>query len=259
MLSRRALLAAPLFASPNVVAMQRCRTYGPGLENVMRRLFDGIGGLDRLVRGKSVALKVNRSTRPNHPTTDTRHWTHPRVIGMTIELLTRAGARHVRLVEAPPQPDEVLVSLAKLKESSTTGVSLSMNNLLGLHPRPAELHADLASLPRLVAERNAARPIQLALIEGVESVAGGEGPWVGTLRSCRPGVLLAGTNALATDTVATAVMGFDPQSRRGTAPFETCDNVLELAERHGVGTRDLNRIEVAGFSVADALFPFREA
>lgn len=259
MLSRRALLAAPLLAAPSTVAMQRCRTYGAGLENVMRRLFDGMGGLEKLVRGQNVALKVNRSVRPNHPTADTRHWVHPRVIAMTIELLERAGAGRVRLVEAPPEPDEIIVSLAKLKESSTTGVSLSMNNLLGFEPRPAELHADLASLPRLIAQRNAARPIQLALIEGVESVAGGEGPWVGSLRSCRPGVLIAGRNALSADAVATAVMGFDPQSRRGTAPFETCDNVLELAERHGVGTRDLNRIEVAGFSIADALFPFREA
>ena len=60
-------------------------------------------------------------------------------------------------------------------------------------------------------------------------------------------------------TAPAAVMGFDPMAGRGTAPFETCDNTLELAEQHGIGTRDLNRIEVAGFSITDALFSFRKA
>ena len=115
-------------------------------------------------------------------------------------------------------------------------------------------------IPRVVADLNAARPIDLAIIDGVESMAGGEGPWIkNNLRRCSPGVIIAGTNAVCTDAVAAAVMGFDPMAGRGTAPFETCDNTLELAEQHGIGTRDLNRIEVAGFSITDALFSFRKA
>jgi hypothetical protein len=44
---------------------------------------------------------------------------------------------------------------------------------------------------------------------------------------------------------------------RGKAPFETCDSTLRLAEEHGVGTRDLRRIEVIGTPIAQARFPFR--
>jgi hypothetical protein len=43
---------------------------------------------------------------------------------------------------------------------------------------------------------------------------------------------------------------------RGTPPFETCDNMLHLAEDVGLGTRDLKRIEVAGTPIIQARFDF---
>jgi hypothetical protein len=52
-------------------------------------------------------------------------------------------------------------------------------------------------------------------------------------------------------------MGFDPMADRGTAPFENCDSTLRLAESLGAGARDLNRIEIAGIPIRDAVFPFR--
>jgi hypothetical protein len=48
-------------------------------------------------------------------------------------------------------------------------------------------------------------------------------------------------------------------ARRGTTPFETCDNTLELAEKLGVGTRDLSRIEVIGERISEAVFDYRKA
>jgi hypothetical protein len=52
-------------------------------------------------------------------------------------------------------------------------------------------------------------------------------------------------------------MGFDPMADRGTAPFETADNMLRLAEHLGVGTRDLSRIEVAGPPIQKVRVDFR--
>jgi uncharacterized protein (DUF362 family) len=72
-----------------------------------------------------------------------------------------------------------------------------------------------------------------------------------------PGVLIAGSNCVTTDAVATAVMGYDPLADRGTIPFETCDSTLRLAESLGVGTRDLRRIEVLGTPISKALFDFK--
>ena len=114
-------------------------------------------------------------------------------------------------------------------------------------------------VPRIVADLVTARPIHLAIIDGVESVAGGEGPWIKGFRTVRPGLLVAGTNPVSTDAVSMALMGFDPMADRGTAPFEKCDSTLKLAEQSGVGTRDLRRIEVRGVPIDKARFNFRTA
>ena len=86
-------------------------------------------------------------------------------------------------------------------------------------------------------------------------MGGAEGPWGGG-EPCHPGVLLAGTNCVNTYAVGTAVMGYDPMAMGGTPPFYTCDNFLELAERAGLGSRDLGRIEVAGVPIARARYDF---
>ena len=191
---------------------------------------------------------------------------------------------------------DVFVSLAKLKNHATCGVTLAMKNCFGI--TPASIYGDDAGehepnenptssrgavchsgrrgpsksspqeidprssrdpgyrMPRIVADLAATRPIDLAIIDGIETVAGGEGPWIRGLRMVQPGVILAGTNAVTTDTVATAVMGYDPRAAKGTAPFVSCDNSLLLAEARGVGTTDLNNIDVRGASIPEARFSF---
>ena len=89
------------------------------------------------------------------------------------------------------------------------------------------------------------------------TMTAGEGPWTGKNKPVHPGVLVAGTNCVATDAVGTALMGFDPMADRGTAPFEKCDSTLKLAEQLGLGTRDLKRIEVVGTPIAEARVNFR--
>ncbi len=194
---------------------------------------------------------------------------------------------------------DVFVSIAKLKEHATAGVTLSMKNCFGITPctiygdgspvdepgltpkggRGITLHngrrqpskssvseKDPASprdpgyrVPRVVADLVAARPIHLAIIDGIETMAGGEGPWVRNSRRVSPGLLVAGKNCVSTDAVATALMGFDPMALRGAGPFEKCDSHLALAEQLGVGTRDLSRIEVAGMPVEKARLWFRRS
>jgi uncharacterized protein (DUF362 family) len=112
-------------------------------------------------------------------------------------------------------------------------------------------------VPRIVTDLVAARPVHLAIVDGIKTMTGGEGPWVrADLKPVAPGVLVAGLNPVSTDAVAMAVMGFDPMASRGTPPFESCDSTLELAEAAGLGTRDLKRIAVLGTPIAQAKFDF---
>jgi uncharacterized protein (DUF362 family) len=191
---------------------------------------------------------------------------------------------------------DVFVSIAKLKNHATCGVTLSLKNCFGCIPAsiygddagvdepnespttgrahtghqgkrqpsksaPQELHFGANHdpgyrVPHIVADLAAARPIHLAVIDGVESIAGGEGPWIRGVRVVKPGVLIAGLNPVCADAVATAVMGYNPRAARGTAPFQTCDNILTLAEAHGVGTTDLKAIEVRGVPIERALYRY---
>jgi len=325
-------------------------------------MFDQLGGLDGLVKNKTVAIKINLTGAPTYRldyyALEDTHYTHPHVIGAVVHLMGKAGARRIRLLESPwstadpveeyvlqanweprdilnaaPKVEfentnflgggkkysrltapfggyifpgfdlnhsyedcDVFVSLAKMKEHATAGITLSMKNCFGLTPatiygtgagkdepsidpkggrgmvhdgkrqpsKSAPQEKDPGSprqegyrVPRTVVDLVAARPIHLAIVEGVRTMTGGEGPWIReTLTMVEPGVIVAGTNAVTTDAVCMSVMGFDPMADRGTPPFETCDSTLKLAEDAGLGTRDLKRIEVVGVPIAEARFDF---
>ena len=349
-------------ASP--VAIGICPEYNRQVVDVLSTMFDQLGGLQKLVGGKTVAIKLNMTSVPkdklNDMPNEMTHWVHPQVIGALVSLLGKAGATRVRILESAPwgtkpledfmmaagwQPKDfasaatrvefentnflgsgktysrfmvpggglmyagydlnhsymdtdVFVSLAKLKEHRTAGVTLSMKNCFGITPctiysenapvdepsivpngfrgpmhtgsrvppKSAPPLVDATNskdpgyrVPRITADLVAARPIHLAVIDGIYSMTGGELPnqnksWIH--KPIHPGLLIAGMNCVSTDSVATAVMGFDPMADRGTPPFETCDSTLRLAEHLGVGSRDLSRIEVLGTPIAKARYKF---
>ncbi len=41
------------------VAVARCATYGPEVVSTLAGMFDQLGGLSRLVNGKTVSMKIN--------------------------------------------------------------------------------------------------------------------------------------------------------------------------------------------------------
>jgi uncharacterized protein (DUF362 family) len=369
-MTRRELLAlmatAPLVRAKEAptapVSIARSRSYDGDLTGTLSTMFDQLGGLGRIVKNKTVTIKVNLTGSPGlrfqGKPLGLTHYTHPKMAAATAYLLERSGARRVRFVEScwatsgpleeylldsgwnvrmlfgaagrvefvntnalgkakaysrftvpgggsifpgfdlnPAYHDtDVFMSMAKLKNHATCGVTLAMKNCFGI--TPASIYGDDAGvdepnetpaqgrgsvchagerqpsrsapqeinpassrhpgyrMPRIVADLASTRPIDIALIDGIETVTGGEGPWIRGLRSVQPGVIIAGTNAVTTDTVATAVMGYDPRAKKGSAPFVDCDNTLLLAEARGVGTADLKNIEVRGLPIREALFPF---
>lgn len=354
------LLASPAPTAP--VAVGTCKTYTPvELLPTLSRMFDQLGGLKRIVNGKTVAIKINLTGAPTYrvgylPLGDT-HYTNPQVITAAVHLIGKAGAKRVRIVESPwssaypleetlLQADfdprqiasaasnvefentnflgkgkkysrlvvpfggylypayelnhsysdcDVFVSMTKMKEHETTGITLSMKNCFGITPcsiygtsagiddpdenpkggrglihgghrqpskiAPAELNTTTPReggyrVPRAVVDLIAARPVNLQIVDGVKSLSGGEGPWAPGIAPVQPGLLVAGTNPVATDAVCMKLMGLDPMADRGTHPFETSDNMLRLAEEAGIGTRDLNRIEVIGARIKDVAFNY---
>lgn len=190
---------------------------------------------------------------------------------------------------------DTYVSLAKLKDHATNGVTLSGKNNFGNTPcslyggdcgpngneEPTEVRVDVLHkgttkapagvdaelhpesprdpgyrVPRVTADQMAIRPIDLAIIDGVQTVRGGEGPWVPGVEKMTPGLIVVGRNAVCTDAVAMAAMNYDPRAVRGSKPFQHGDNHLLLAEAAGLGSTDLNRIEVVGVPLSQARVNF---
>lgn len=121
---------------------------------------------------------------------------------------------------------------------------------------PSSPRDDGYRVPRIIADLTAARPVHLAILDGVKTMAGAQtpDPWC---TAVQPGVLMAGTNVVNTAAVAIAAMNYDPRAPKGTVPFERCDNKLLLAEQLGVGSADPSRIEVIGPSIREVMFDFR--
>ena len=61
-MARRAW-AAEAPAAP--VALARCDSYGAEVLPTLKKMFDQIGGLGRLVKGKTVAVKLNLTGNPD--------------------------------------------------------------------------------------------------------------------------------------------------------------------------------------------------
>lgn len=193
---------------------------------------------------------------------------------------------------------DVMVSLCKMKNHVTVGATLSLKNMFGVTPNSrygeeagredavagrGQLHCPSGELlklplpgfkgkhadypmdggyrvPRTIADICGARPVDLAIIDGITSIEGGEGYWceeVNPVRVKTPGVLVMGLNPVSTDAVGLAVMGYaDPRATKGTPPFNLSDNHILLAEQAGLGTADLKQIEILGQPLAQSICPF---
>jgi uncharacterized protein (DUF362 family) len=359
--------AAPSFAatlSPELranakVGIVSCKSYGPAVKPALKDCFDLIGGIQKLVRNKTVTVKLNLtgtnfSPYLGRPVGET-YMTHPDTVMALTALLVDAGAKRIRYVESTQsksslensleladwdvkalsamgnvqfentrnlgssksyahfkvpngglmfsaldlnksyEETDVMVSLAKLKNHVTAGVTLSMKNCFGLTPNTlyggqagsedatdgrGPLHSPIGydhiklpglkpnppykdpftRVPRIIVDVCTARPINLAIIDGITAMNHGEGPWTdqtGAIKMTKPGILIVGLNPVSTDAVATAVMGYDnPRAPKGVHPFDICDNHLLLAEEAGLGTADLTNIDVRGLSIAKARYPY---
>lgn len=175
-----------------------------------------------------------------------------------------------RLTEA-----DLFVSISKMKCHYNCGVTHTLKNLVGLVPcrfyrsdqahwHRSALHGaddDVARerLPKVIVDLARARPVQLSVIDGIKAAEGGEVPRGDSFGPVSPGVLVAGKDPVATDAVATAVMGFDPMAEYPAEPFLHGKNHLNLAQQRGLGTNRLAEIQVVGASIDSVRFSFRPA
>jgi uncharacterized protein (DUF362 family) len=157
---------------------------------------------------------------------------------------------------------DVCVSIPKMKHHYEAATTQSMKNHVGSVPLEfyqmpglsgyrSAIHQEGGEvsyhLPRTICDLNLARPVNLAVIDGVLNAVGGEGPWNPTFSPAQYHYLLAGKDPVATDSIATLIMGADPEAEQLVKPNgQLCDNHLFLAQQKGLGTNLLEEIELVG-------------
>ncbi len=201
-LAQPGILPAATTPPAKPVAIGKCPEYDDAqIVANLKAMFDQLGGLGKVVRNKTVTVKLNLTGSPGQRfegrPLGVTHYTHPKVIAATAHLMGEAGARRIRFVEsawafsgpledylldsgwnvrqlaasAPNvefentnnlgkskeyarfkvpgtpymfpaydlnrayQDTDVFVSMAKLKNHATCGVTLSMKNMFRHHPR----------------------------------------------------------------------------------------------------------------------------
>src|SRR5882724_5744740 len=102
------LAAAPLARAKEAptapVSIARSRAYDNDLTATLSTMFDQLGGLGRIVKNKTVTIKVNLTGSPGlrfqGKALGLTHYTHPKMAAATAYLLDRAGAKRIRFVES---------------------------------------------------------------------------------------------------------------------------------------------------------------
>src|SRR3984885_9853228 len=126
-------------APASQVAIVRCRDYAQYGQQ-LSKAFDQIGGLDKLVRGKTVGLKLNLTGNPkNWPLTpELPYRTNADTVAATVHLFARAGARRVRMIESFFPADQDLSLWARygldVNAINNLGVKVDWQNVQNLGP-----------------------------------------------------------------------------------------------------------------------------
>ena len=190
--------------------------------------------------------------------------------GSFVEISTGSGYFNYQslIMNQVLQEADVYVSIPKLKQHAEAGYTASLKNQVGavpqaqyetnsIHYRRQALHnptngSSASFLPGSICDLNAARPVHFAVIDGIKNARGGEGVWNANFVPFESHALLAGKDPVATDSIGAYLMGLDCQADKFPLPGDNgygdteCDNYLAHLNSKGVGTNQLNEINVVG-------------
>ncbi len=129
---------------------------------------------------------------------------------------------------------DAIISLPVIKTHDNEPATLGLKNMKGLMPdsEKKKFHSTYG-LFQAIADLNLLVKPNLTIVDGIFCREGLGYPYS---KEVEMDLILAGKDPVAVDTVTLLVMGFEPKQQKHAV----------LAEQHGIGTMDMNRIEVLG-------------
>lgn len=136
---------------------------------------------------------------------------------------------------------KTLVSVAWLRTHGYTTISLCMKNLMGLIVPPSQRGTMHEPFPERITDLVGVVRPHLCVIDGTTALDEGV-----SRTPIQFGLTVAGWDPVAVDAVGTAVMGFEPMQITH----------IWLADQRGLGTADLDGIDVVGVPIEDVVRRF---
>ncbi len=139
---------------------------------------------------------------------------------------------------------DLVINMPIFKTHNLTMITIAIKNMFGslVLTNKTTMHANFpmpADFAELLVDVFSASKPALTIVDGITAIEG-NGPGAGG-KLVNLGILMAGTDPVAIDTVCTAIMGFDQSAVLTT----------QAAARRGLGTNNLAEIEVKGVSLKE--------
>lgn len=125
---------------------------------------------------------------------------------VSVPVLNGLVAKEIKVSKTVAEAD-FLINVPVIKTHVATGVTLGLKNLKGTVPAAEKKRSHFLGVNKFVVDINSVVHTDLCLLDGTVGLEG-DGPTAGT--PVNLGLLLAGTDVVATDRVAAQLMGFDP-------------------------------------------------
>ena len=138
--------------------------------------------------------------------------------------------------------ESTIISVPKLKLHRIAGVSLSIKNMMGAMKPKGSMHTHLNSN---IADLASIITPKISVIDGIIAGEGHESSG----NPVEMNLVIVGTDPVAVDSVGAAVMMMPPEDVKH----------LRLAEKKGLGTNNLNKIEILGEPIEKVRRKFRRA
>jgi uncharacterized protein (DUF362 family) len=134
-------------------------------------------------------------------------WLNLRHVKERVKLKVPSGEALKSITVPRLVTESAVISAAKLKTHMETGVTLGMKNMFGLLPDKFKGKYHLKGISKVVVDINTVLKPAITVIDGFVGMEG-QGPVDGT--PVQMDLIIAGTDAVATDATACRIMGINP-------------------------------------------------
>jgi uncharacterized protein (DUF362 family) len=138
--------------------------------------------------------------------------------------------------------DSAIISAAKLKTHTETGVTFGMKNMFGLLPDKFKGKYHLRGMSKVIVDINTVLRPALTVIDGFVGMEG-RGPVHGN--PVQMNMIIAGADPVATDATAARVIGFDP------------NKISHIRSAYEKGFGEIEDIEIIGERLENVRKPFK--